>query len=206
MATVPRKSQQAFETRKIISFGLAASFVILASIALDLTSKLLAQNYLMIHEDPANLHEYSGRQWPLFTLGEGDAGDGSPFLAGSFNYVRNFGAAWGLLSNLPEQLRLPFFSLVTLLSTLVIVLMLRSARPEDLSIRWALVLILSGAFGNFINRLSHGYVIDWIDVQWRIFGWSYAFPNFNWADICITLGVFLYLFSMLWPRLHAPPA
>ena len=58
-------------------------------------------------------------------------------------------------------------------------------------------MILSGAIGNFIDRLRVGYVIDWIDVRWNIAGWSYSFPNFNVADSCISVGVFMLLLDAL---------
>jgi signal peptidase II len=58
-------------------------------------------------------------------------------------------------------------------------------------------LILSGAIGNFLDRVRFGYVIDWIDVRWNLLGWRYDFPNFNFADSCITVGVSFLLVDML---------
>jgi signal peptidase II len=60
-----------------------------------------------------------------------------------------------------------------------------------------LTLILSGAIGNFIDRIRYGFVIDWIDVRWNLLGWRYDFPNFNIADSAITVGVSLLLIDML---------
>jgi signal peptidase II len=47
-----------------------------------------------------------------------------------------------------------------------------------------LALILGGAIGNGVDRLWHGYVVDFLQFHWS--GW--AFPSFNIADSAITLG------------------
>ena len=50
--------------------------------------------------------------------------------------------------------------------------------------RFALACILGGAIGNVIDRLLHGYVVDFVQFHWR--GWY--FPAFNVADSAITVG------------------
>ena len=52
------------------------------------------------------------------------------------------------------------------------------------------ILILSGSIGNLIDRVFRGYVIDFIDVN------LFNFPNFNIADIAITLGI-IYLIVLV---------
>ena len=74
---------------------------------------------------------------------------------------------------------------------------MRSTPAHHRLARFALCLIFSGAVGNFIDRIRLGYVIDWIDVEWNILGWTYNFPSFNVADSCITVGVTLLLFDLL---------
>jgi len=54
-------------------------------------------------------------------------------------------------------------------------------------------LLLGGILGNLVDRILHGYVIDYISV---IIGKSY-FPVFNFADICIVLGVILMLWGTI---------
>ena len=56
-----------------------------------------------------------------------------------------------------------------------------------------MVLILSGALGNFLDRLTLGYVIDFIDVEWQILGWRHDFAVFNVADIAINIGVLFFI-------------
>ena len=53
-----------------------------------------------------------------------------------------------------------------------------------------------GIFGNLIDRVIHGYVIDYLEV----FIFKYSFPIFNLADICITLGILILLVSMMGDR------
>ena len=49
--------------------------------------------------------------------------------------------------------------------------------------------LIGGILGNLIDRIIHGYVIDYLD--FTIFG--YAFPVFNFADICIVISIFLII-------------
>ena len=58
---------------------------------------------------------------------------------------------------------------------------------------WALALILGGALGNVIDRLLHGYVVDFIQFHWN----GSAFPSFNVADSAITLGAGLLILDEL---------
>ncbi|MGI6110080.1 MAG: signal peptidase II [Eubacteriaceae bacterium] len=52
-------------------------------------------------------------------------------------------------------------------------------------------LIISGAAGNLVDRISHSYVIDFID--FRIIG----FPIFNFADIMVCVGAFMIIITLL---------
>jgi signal peptidase II len=78
-------------------------------------------------------------------------------------------------------------------ATVFIVWMLKRHGGQRL-FSWALSLILGGALGNVIDRLLHGYVVDFIQVHYRD---SY-FPSFNVADSAITIGAaFLILDELL---------
>jgi signal peptidase II len=70
--------------------------------------------------------------------------------------------------------------------------MLRSHAGQRL-FSWALALILGGALGNVIDRLLHGYVVDFIQVHWA----DRFFPSFNLADSAITLGAILLILDEL---------
>jgi signal peptidase II len=59
--------------------------------------------------------------------------------------------------------------------------------------RFAFMLIIAGAVGNFIDRIAHGHVIDFIDVWYGNYHW----PAFNVADSCITIGGILMAYTLL---------
>jgi signal peptidase II len=110
-----------------------------------------------------------------------------PFLA--LSYVRNTGAAFGILAAAPPGVRLPLFFLVTLLAVGALVSFLRRARPDEAWLVGALGGILGGAFGNLVCRLRFGEVIDFVDLHWGDLHW----PAFNVADSAITVGVAIVL-------------
>ena len=67
------------------------------------------------------------------------------------------------------------------------------ARATDRWERIALTLIVGGALGNLIDRIRFGAVIDFLD--FHAFGWHW--PAFNFADIFIVVGVFIYVWIIL---------
>jgi len=116
-------------------------------------------------------------------LGEMQLGD-SRSVTSFFNVVRvhNTGAAFSFLASAAGWQRW-FFVGLGAVAAVFIVWMLRSHGGQRL-FSWALSLILGGAVGNVIDRLLHGYVVDFIQVHYG--GWF--FPSFNIADSAITIG------------------
>jgi signal peptidase II len=110
-----------------------------------------------------------------------------------FNLVRvhNTGAAFSFLAGATGWQRWFFVALGTV-AAVFIVWMLRRHGGQRL-FGWALALILGGALGNVVDRLLHGYVVDFIQVHWR--GWY--FPSFNVADSAITVGAGLLILDEL---------
>ena len=106
-----------------------------------------------------------------------------------FQYVENPGAAWGLLSRASESFRVPFFLVVSLVASCLILYYYLKAPAHMWMRRWAFALVFGGAIGNFIDRIRLGYVIDFIDWHWRDSHW----PTFNVADAAISIGVALLL-------------
>ena len=115
----------------------------------------------------------------------GDSRHVTPF----FNVVRvhNTGAAFSFLAGAAGWQRW-FFVTLGLVATGFIVWMLRS-HPTQKLFCFAVTMIMGGALGNVIDRLWHGYVVDFIQLHWR--GWY--FPSFNLADSAITLGAVLLI-------------
>jgi len=115
-----------------------------------------------------------------------------PFL--DITHIRNRGAAFGILNDLPEGIRMPLFALVLVLAIIVISIFLKKAESRDRILIFSLSLIMGGAIGNSIDRFRLGYVTDFIDFHW--FGDpNYHWPPFNVADSAITIGVILILFD-----------
>lgn len=116
-----------------------------------------------------------------------------PVIDGLFNltYLRNRGAAFSFLAN--ASWRLPFFIAVSLIAGVVIVVALQKMRHEQKLAQVALAMVFSGAFGNLIDRIRMGEVIDFLDVYWKTHHW----PAFNVADSLICVGVALIALDML---------
>lgn len=109
-------------------------------------------------------------------------------------YVRNTGAAFGLLSRAPESFRIPFFIIIPLVALTVIILIFKKTKETELLMITSLSLILGGAIGNFIDRVRFGYVVDFVDLHWFN---KYHWPAFNIADTTIVIGVALLIFYTL---------
>ncbi|MCK4508682.1 MAG: signal peptidase II [Desulfuromonadales bacterium] len=106
-------------------------------------------------------------------------------------YVRNKGAAFGILAD--NAVRIPFFITVSIIAMLGILWYIKHIRDDQKLALFSLSLIFSGAFGNLIDRIRLGEVIDFLDVLWQRHHW----PAFNVADSAITVGVAL-LFIEMW--------
>ncbi len=108
----------------------------------------------------------------------------STYVTSFFNIVRvhNSGAAFSFLASGSGWQRW-FFVGIAVAAVVFILFMLRSHAGQRL-FSFALACILGGAVGNVIDRLLHGYVIDFLDFHLR--GWH--FPAFNVADSAITIG------------------
>ena len=101
-------------------------------------------------------------------------------------YVRNKGAAFGILSEAHEIARNLIFLSLPPIAMALIIFMLRSLPQRDFVQTFALSIIFGGAFGNYIDRLRLGYVVDFLDFHWMR---MYTFPAFNVADSSIVVGV-----------------
>lgn len=101
---------------------------------------------------------------------------------------RNDGAAWGILSG-----KMSFFFIITIIILVVLIVFYIKEAKNNLLMQIAISLLFAGALGNFIDRLLHGEVVDFVDTY--IFG--YNFPIFNVADSSLTIGVLLIIIALL---------
>jgi len=108
----------------------------------------------------------------------------------NITYLRNKGAAFGILAN--SAFRLPFFILVSVVAVCVIFVVIKRLREDQTLAALSLSMIFSGALGNLIDRIRLGEVIDFLDAHWYEHHW----PAFNVADSAICVGVFLLAIDM----------
>ncbi len=112
-----------------------------------------------------------------------------PLIQGVFHftYLENRGAAFGMLEGM-----LPVFVVVMIVAGAAIGYMLFFKHKSlDIWTRVALALILTGAVGNFIDRIALGYVRDFLHFA------LINFAVFNMADACITVGTILFAVYVL---------
>lgn len=98
-------------------------------------------------------------------------------------YVENIGAAFGM-----SMSRILLIGLDIMIIFVVTKLMLSKKNEFGDKANLGFSLILAGGIGNLIDRIFRGYVIDYIDIS-QLFN----YPVFNFADICIVLGVILIM-------------
>ena len=142
-------------------------WISLVIIALDQLTKYFASAHLVLHQPVEVL--------PVFNL----------------TLMHNSGAAFSFLHDAGGWQRWFFTVLALVVSGLIIAWMRKLTRQE----RWLAVsyaLILGGAIGNVIDRLQHGYVVDFIQVYYNT---SY-FPTFNIADSAITVGAIMMIIDV----------
>lgn len=119
-------------------------------------------------------------------------GETTPIIPGLFalTHRRNTGAAFSFLAD--TSWAIPFFIVVTIVAVIGLTWYLKKTTVEQVWLRLGLALILGGAFGNLIDRIWHGEVIDFILVHWQEHYW----PAFNVADSAICVGVALMLIDL----------
>lgn len=113
-----------------------------------------------------------------------------PFL--SFQLTYNTGAAFSLLHDAGGWQR-GFLSAVSIAVMTWLGVWIHRLTPGERRLLWPLALILGGAAGNLVDRLSTGAVTDFIVLHYH--GWHW--PTFNLADAAISLGVVALIFLTL---------
>lgn len=184
---------------KIMTAMLASIFVI--TVALDQISKRHAHDVLMTWENAEDIQQYRSSSYPIGSIGEINSDPSQPSYFGrlKFQYQRNTGAAFSMFANVDDRIRVPFFYAVTFFAVLFIAYYLKTLPLNFHLTRFGLVMILSGAIGNFIDRVLLGYVIDFIDVDWIIHNWRHDFAVFNVADIAINIGIIAFVAESFLP-------
>jgi len=115
-----------------------------------------------------------------------EEGESIPILGTYFAITshRNSGAAWGML-----QGQMIFFYIITVVVLAILVYVYIREAKGNLLLQSAIVMLIAGSLGNFIDRILFQEVVDFVDVL-LIF---YDFPIFNVADSALTVGVVLMI-------------
>tara|TARA_B100002051_G_C16678627_1_gene608496 strand:+ start:425 stop:874 length:450 start_codon:yes stop_codon:yes gene_type:complete len=137
--------------------------LLLLLIILDLFTKQLIINYIQLHE----------------------------FIVINFfidlTHIHNFGVSFGLFSG---YISFWILALIGLLIVFFIYYLMLTSNDKFEKI--GLFIIIGGALSNILDRLIHGYVIDFISLHYNKFYW----PAFNLADIYITIGILMIIFNI----------
>ena len=130
----------------------------------------------------------------LFVLRTFQFQEMKPIIPGFFDltYVRNTGAAFGFLAESHPEFRVPFFLIMPILALVAIAYVLKKTLDHERRMAIALVMIISGALGNLIDRARFGFVVDFLYFHWQ----EHYFPAFNVADSAICVGVGLMLLDL----------
>lgn len=104
----------------------------------------------------------------------------------ALNYVENTGAAWGMFS---ERILLIFIDIIVIF--VILKALLNKKYEFNNNAKLGMSLILAGGFGNLIDRIFRGRVIDFIDIS-PVFN----FPTFNIADILVVIGWIAFALNM----------
>ena len=105
----------------------------------------------------------------------------------NFTYLENRGAAFGIL----QDRRILFLILTIAVVIGLVAYFIKTYKTNHKLLNIAYAMIISGAIGNFYDRLFQGYVVDFIEFAF------FDFPIFNIADILVTGGAALLIIHML---------
>ncbi|MEB3754510.1 signal peptidase II [Acinetobacter sp. MD2(2019)] len=155
----PQKKGAVFYAHNLIWLGLSV-----LAIVLDQWTKHLATTHLNYAE-------------PLHVL---------PFL--NWTLLHNTGAAFSFLSDAGGWQQYLFMGLAGIVSLVFLFWLMKMPKSQCI-LPAAVALILGGALGNLIDRVTLGYVVDFVHVYYQ----NHNFPAFNLADSAITLGTILLL-------------
>lgn len=101
-------------------------------------------------------------------------------------YLENSGAAFGVLQD-----RIWLFAIITVVFVAAVTWYVIKKKPDSRLVLVSLTLLAGGALGNFIDRVSRGYVVDLFDFR------LINFAIFNCADVFVVVGAFLLAFYLI---------
>lgn len=142
------------------------AFLTVSTVVLDQASKVQIMHTMRLHESIPIVPEFF-----------------------SLTYIRNPGAAFGLLASSGQAFRLVFFGLTSVFALGLLGMIFVRLRQDDWVGQLSIAAILGGAIGNLLDRVRFGEVIDFLDFYINGYHW----PAFNVADAAISVGVFFLI-------------
>ncbi|MGB5143387.1 MAG: signal peptidase II [Shewanella indica] len=136
----------------------------------------------------AFLADQLSKQWVLGNFKLYESVQLLPFF--NLTYVRNYGAAFSFLSDAGGWQRWLFTAVAVGFSVLLTV-WLRRQSAGLWRLNLAYTLVIGGALGNLVDRLMHGFVVDFLDFYWK----TSHYPAFNIADSAICVGAVLIIWD-----------
>ena len=124
------------------------------------------------------------KYWALHALTSGRTVTVLPHVL-QFRYLENTGMAFSMFSNRTWAL-----SGLTMVILVVLIVLLCRGTFSTRGMRIGALLILSGGFGNLIDRVSRHYVVDFIEFTFT------NFAVFNFADCCVTIGAVILVIAI----------
>jgi len=120
----------------------------------------------------------------------------------NLTHVRNTGAAFGMLNGSDFAYKPVVVAALAIVALFGILWYAQKFAGDAWPARYGFVLIVAGAVGNLIDRVTLGYVVDFVDFYLG----SWHFWAFNVADAAITIGAMLFAADTLFSRRHVPEA
>lgn len=115
----------------------------------------------------------------------------------SLTYIRNTGGAFGMLAGEASGLRTGLFLMASCVALVIILYLYMRIPPGKPWLDAGLAMTFGGAVGNLIDRLRFGEVVDFLDIYIGTLHW----PAFNVADSCISIGVGIFCFYLLFKKI-----
>src|SRR5688572_30110940 len=115
-----------------------------------------------------------------------------------FTHVLNTGAAFGILNTSDFAFKTGLISLIAVAALAGVAIYAAGLPRDQIMARTGLALIIGGAAGNLIDRVTTGAVVDFVDVYWR----THHFWAFNVADSAITVGAGIMILDMFGVGTH----
>lgn len=163
--------------RIVNNFGLKWLWLTIVIVILDLATKFLLSSKMDLYQSIVIIRDF-------FNLGF------------NLTLVHNYGAAFSFLADQSGWQRW-FFTITSTVISLVLIIWLYRLKKSEKLLAIALALVLGGAIGNLWDRVTLGYVVDFLDVYIQTSTGEWHWPAFNIADSAISIGAAFLIIDVI---------